>query len=157
MWRINSLEKTLMMGKIEGRWRGQQRMRLLDSIINSMDMSLSELQDIVKDREAWCTALHGVAKSGTRLSNWTTASKSLASQRGSTRPKNQILANFLWTDNVTENLGFCSDILLSRYETGGVGYQPELREKSPSSSSLKSWMPTFLGIQAVQDTASHGG
>ena len=72
MWTVDSLEKTLMLGGIGGRrWRGQQRMRRLDGITDLMGMSLNKPQEFVMDREAWCAAIHGIAKNQTRLSGWT--------------------------------------------------------------------------------------
>ena len=72
MWRANSLEKILMLGRIEGKRRGWQKMRWLDNITDSMDMNLSKLQEIVKDKEVWCAADHRATKNQTWLNDWTT-------------------------------------------------------------------------------------
>ena len=102
MWRTDSLEKTLMLGKIEGmRRREWQRMRCLDGIANSINMSLSKLQEVVKYRESWNTAAHGVAKNWTQLTDWATTAtwndSIPKSAEGSTESKLEVW--FSWPDS----------------------------------------------------------
>ena len=119
MQRADSLENTLMLGKTEGkRRRGWQRMRWLDGITDSMDMSLSKLWEIVKDREEWCATVHGVTKSRTQLSNWTTTTS--PKQRSPTGSGQSQVVLCLLLEMAFIH-GVCNTILLIRPEGKSTG------------------------------------
>ena len=118
MQRANSLEKILMLGKFEGRMRrGQQRMRWLDGVINSMDMSLSKLREIGKDREAWYVAIHGIKKSQIQFSHWVTT-------KTETQPNHMIIFGNISKGNLEDRAGLCTSNFSSQiYKLGKFLFQ----------------------------------
>ena len=127
MWRTDSLEKTLMLGKIEGRRRrGWQRMRWLDVITDLMDMSLSKLQELVIDKEAWCATVHGVAKSWIRLSDWTELKSN---------PIYRLNHHRLWESGSEDNNSFSHTLMLFLFLNPGLCSRQTVRQ-----NKLKCWI-----------------
>ena len=158
MWRIDSLEKTLMLGKTEGRKRrGWQRMRWLDGIIDSMDVSLSKLWEMVKNREAWHAAVHGVTKNWARLSERTTSSKNKCLCKKEILPDLCIsgwgsLSLYGPTCGSCWKLSTWVLILLGSDWISGLGRSPGVGNSHPVYSCLENpmdrgaWLATVHGI-----------
>ena len=139
MWRANSLEKTLMLGTIEGGRRGRQRTRWLDGIADSMAMSVSKLREMVKDREGWHAAVHWVAKSWTWLSNWTTT-RALNPESESTE-FHLLLLRCVWMQE-------------SETQRRGLGWRHEFGSCWHRYFMLQEWMDVTIQGESVKQLLS---